>query len=63
MIDYSEVVRTVRIRAGNTSATMYVKVIGDTIPEADETFTVEISDVTGAEVADASGTVTILNDD
>jgi len=53
----------VTIAAGDTSATFSVDVNGDTAIEDDETYTVDVSNVVGATVADGSGTGTITNDD
>jgi len=51
------------IAASQTSTTFTITVNGDTTVEEDETFTVDLSNVTGATVSDAQGTGTILNDD
>lgn len=51
------------IPAGSSSYTFTVQVHGDTDVEADETFFVNVSNVTGATLLDAQGTGTILNDD
>jgi predicted extracellular nuclease len=51
------------IAAGNTSYTFDVVVNGDSTIEADETFAVNVSNVTGATVTDGQGQGTILNDD
>ncbi|HST52445.1 MAG TPA: Calx-beta domain-containing protein [Pyrinomonadaceae bacterium] len=51
------------ITQGNTSTTVTVQVNGDTTIEANETFFVNISNVTGAGVTDAQGLGTITNDD
>lgn len=48
---------------GETSKTFPVQIIGDTSPEADETFTVTMSGVTNATVGANPGTGTIINDD
>lgn len=61
--DYVSASGTVTFPPGATTRTVAVTVNGDTTPEADETFTVNLSGVTNATLADASGTVTILNDD
>src|SRR5690606_39877435 len=45
------------------SITISVDVVGDTATEPDETFTVELSNAAGAELADATGLGTILDDD
>ena len=46
-----------------TSKTVTVAVQGDTVPEPDETFTLNLSNATNANVTRAQGTGTILNDD
>jgi hypothetical protein len=51
------------VRAGNTSETFGVLVNGDTQVEPDETFTVTLSNVDGADLADGVATATIVNDD
>lgn len=51
------------IPAGATSLTFDVAVNGDTDFEADETFFVNVSNVTGASVTDSQGLGTIVNDD
>jgi predicted extracellular nuclease len=51
------------ITSGNTSTTVTVQVNGDTTPEANETFFVNISNVTGAVAGDTQGLGTITNDD
>ncbi|MBB5766024.1 outer membrane autotransporter protein [Xanthomonas arboricola] len=51
------------IPAGSSSATFTVQVNGDSLSEPDETFFVNVSNVTGATVADAQGLGTIVNDD
>ncbi len=53
----------VTIAAGDSATTFNVTVNGDTTFEADETFTVTLSNVTGATVANGTGTGTIENDD
>ncbi|WP_425520158.1 putative Ig domain-containing protein [Xanthomonas cannabis] len=51
------------IPAGSSSATFTVLINGDTLAEPTETFFVNVSNVTGAAVADAQGQGTIVNDD
>ncbi|MEA9825471.1 putative Ig domain-containing protein [Xanthomonas campestris pv. raphani] len=51
------------IPAGSSSATFTVLVNGDTLSEPNETFFVNISNVSGAGVSDAQGQGTIVNDD
>jgi hypothetical protein len=52
-----------RIPAGSTSKTFLVTINGDTSSEPDETFTVNLSNASGATIADGSGLGTITNDD
>lgn len=51
------------IPAGQTSKTFSVTVLGDSVPEPDETYAVNVTNATGASIADAQATGTILNDD
>ena len=51
------------ISPGLTSATLGVEIIGDTTFEANETFTVKLSNVINATIADGQATGTITNDD
>jgi hypothetical protein len=62
--DYVAVPLTVvNFAAGQTTATVDVMVNGDTLHEANETFTLVLSAPTGATLVDASGKATIVNDD
>jgi len=51
------------IPIGEDTYSFQVSVLGDTAIEANETFFVEITDVTGAEIGDAHAVGTITNDD
>ncbi|HJP87410.1 MAG TPA: ExeM/NucH family extracellular endonuclease [Candidatus Limnocylindrales bacterium] len=51
------------IPAGSSSYTYQVAVNGDNNPEQDETFLVNVTNVTGATVSDGQGEATILTDD
>ncbi|MFY9622040.1 MAG: Calx-beta domain-containing protein [Pyrinomonadaceae bacterium] len=51
------------IAAGNSSYAFNVTVNGDVVPEANETFFVNVTNVTGATVTDGQGLGTIQNDD
>ena len=51
------------ISQGNTSTTVTVQVNGDTTVEPNETFFVNISNITGANAGDTQGLGTIMNDD
>ncbi len=55
--------QTVTFAPGETEKTITVLVTGESSVEADETFTVDLSNPTNATIDDASGTGTILNDD
>ena len=61
--DYTATSNTLTFAPGQTSQTINVPVIGDTITEANETFTVNLSTPTNATIADAQGVATILNND
>ena len=53
----------VEFAPGQTTATVPVEIVGDSIPEADETFSLVIDFAIGLTVADGTGLVTILDDD
>ena len=61
--DYTALSQTLTIAAGATTATFTVAVNGDTMVEPDETFTVHLTNVTGAAAPTADGVGTIVNDD
>jgi hypothetical protein len=61
--DYDDAGWTIYFAPGETSATITVLVIGDRNKEADETFFVNLSDANEANIADAQGVGTILDDD
>jgi Ca2+-binding RTX toxin-like protein len=54
---------TVSFAAGETSKEIQISVNGDDVTEGDEDFTVTLSDATGAAIATASASNTIVNDD
>ena len=60
-IDYAARRRRVIIPAGETTATIMIQIRGETDPEPDETFFVELSSSVG--IVHASGVGCILNDD
>lgn len=62
-IDYEGVGGTVTFEPGETSITLPIKIFGDTIPEIDESFSIDIQNVKNANLKDGHGVVTILNDD
>jgi outer membrane autotransporter protein len=61
--DYLAASGTLTFAPGTTTQTLSVTVNGDTTPEADETFAVNLSGPVNATLADAQGIVTVLNDD
>lgn len=54
---------TVTFADGETSRTIEIDIIGDTVAEPDETFEVVLSNPVGATLGDATATGTIFNDD
>jgi predicted outer membrane repeat protein len=61
--DYVATSGTLTFTPGQTTRTIDVQVIGDTTPEGNETFSVNLSNATNATIAVATGTGTILDDD
>jgi len=62
--DYTAVgATTLTFNAGESSKNAAVAVAGDTTPEADETFLVNLANAAGAAIVDAQALGTILNDD
>ncbi|MCK6549144.1 hypothetical protein L6R52_25100, partial [Myxococcota bacterium] len=61
--DFTSTSGTLTFAAGVTSQTISVPVLGDTLDELDETYTVDLSAPVGATLADAQGLGTILDDD
>lgn len=61
--DYTATSGTLTIPAGQLKGQISVPVLGDTMVEPDETFTVTLSSPTGATLSRASATGTITNDD
>lgn len=61
--DYTPVVASVAFAPNETIKTVEVLVSGDTIPEGNETFVINLSNPTGAELADHQGQASILDDD
>ena len=61
--DYTAATGTITIRAGDSTSSVDVQVVGDSGVEPDETFRVVLSDPQDATIGDGSGTATILNDD
>jgi hypothetical protein len=61
--DYAATSTTVTIAAGATSGTTTVGIVDDDLDEPDETFTAVLSNARNAGISDASGVVTIVDDD
>ncbi|UFN49473.1 cellulase family glycosylhydrolase [Roseomonas sp. OT10] len=61
--DFTAASATLTFAAGETSKTVAIKVLGDTLAEANEKFMVMLGNATGATIADNRGDGTILDDD
>jgi len=61
--DYTAGSGTVTFAAGETSKTINVAITGDSVVEANETFSIALSSASGATIAQGSATGTIVNDD
>jgi hypothetical protein len=57
--DYSQTLGTLTFAAGETSKTILIPIIDDIISEGSETFTITLSNVTGATLGTSTGTLTI----
>jgi hypothetical protein len=61
--DYTATSGTLTFQPGETSRTISVSIKGDRKREANEIFSVQLSNAVGATIEDGSAAVTILNDD
>jgi hypothetical protein len=61
--DFNSINTVVIFQPGTVTRTVDVDIIGDTILEPDETFTVNLSEPFGTTIADGQGAGTILDDD
>jgi hypothetical protein len=61
--DYTATSGVLTFNPGTTTQSVTVNVTGDTTPEANETFFVNLSGAANATIATATGTGTIVNDD
>jgi hypothetical protein len=61
--DYQAASGTLTFAPGETSKTIAINILGDTVVEPNETFYVNLSNATGATIADSQGIATVLNDD
>jgi len=62
-IDYTSQSGTLSFAAGETTKTILVPILGDSLPEANETFTLALSAANGATLSKAQAVGTIINDD
>lgn len=61
--DYTSTSGTLTFTPGQTTRTITVPVVGEAVPEANETYFVNLSGATNATIADNQGVGTITNDD
>ena len=61
--DYTATSGTLTLNGGQSSATITVPIIGDTIAESNDSFFVNLSNPTNATITEGQGTGTITNDD
>jgi hypothetical protein len=61
--DYQSAAGTLSFGPGTTSAAIVVNVVGEALPEPNESFTVGLSGASGATIGDGQATGLILNDD
>lgn len=61
--DYGAGSGSLTFTAGQTSQPLAISIVGDDVIEADETFSVTLSNASGATIGDANGLGTILSDD
>ena len=61
--DYTALAGTLTFAPGVTTQTITVNVIGDTMPQPNDTFTVNLGGATNATIAVAQGVGTMVNDD
>ena len=62
-MDYTETSGTLTFNAGETSKTVRVSITDDDVEDSGETFTLTLSNPSGAAFGDAEATATILNDE
>jgi hypothetical protein len=64
LLDYAPVTNTVSFAAGETAKSVFIPIVNDTLIEADETVTMELTNVIGALLFNPSkATLTIVDDD
>jgi hypothetical protein len=61
--DYQTNVRTIRFNPGETSKLVNIQLISDSLDEMEETVLLSLSDVSNAELGNASASLTIADDD
>ncbi|HEV8460189.1 MAG TPA: Calx-beta domain-containing protein [Gaiellaceae bacterium] len=61
--DFTAKTQTLTFAPGTTTQYLTVSIIGDTVAESTETFTVQLSSPSGATIATGSATVTVIDND
>lgn len=61
--DYQEATGSISFAPGETEQTLEILINGDILDELDETFTIELSNVSGASIVEGEGLITITDDD
>ncbi len=61
--DYQPRSGSISIGAGNTVATIAIPVVGDTVDEGDESFFLNLTNITNATLAESQAVATIIDDD
>jgi hypothetical protein len=61
--DFTAKTGTITFAAGQTQQSISIDIIGDSVDEDNEAFTIQLSNPTGATIDDATATVTITDDD
>lgn len=61
--DYTAATGTLTFAPGEIAKTLPISVLGDTVEEADEIFTIQLTNPAGAPIIRATATATLVNDD
>ena len=62
-VDYTAEAGTITFAPGVTTQTVHVGILGDTVVQPNETFSVTLSGPSGLVIADGTAIVTIIDDD
>lgn len=62
-LDFAPTTGTLSIEQGRTTAVISLPIVGDRVPESDETFSLELSDPRGATLSRGRAVITIRDDD